>query len=349
MPSTNPYLDLNLNPALFEKAILDLGATEYLFEAKGNCYHMSFVKPDGAPFKMEVFIKDNGSITLKKHPHHVDAFPLIADELIQKCKLSITENLSFSFKPAQPLDLALLRELLTVKGHIAGVEEPVPSGKKIVVKGSQGGRVTITVFDNRRVLFQGRPSVVAQDLSQVLAGLDGTKDAYKQHVQTFDIRFEPTELEGALYTQYPAMEGKLPAEIVGQLVASLTLSRVEMVITDYAYICFPALKALEGLILNYFVSIGLRPGTGGVGQYFEQPTGMPGKWKLTAISKPTHLSEEEAKCLEDCYTLYHNQRHSLFHMSSALVATRTIPSREEALTVLTKTFSSIETFCRKLK
>lgn len=138
----------------------------------------------------------------------------------------------------------------------------------------------------------------------------------------------------------PKNYNKLHETVKSQIITSLNIRKISIALPDYSLFAFPALKGLEAsikLVLQHkksFVSENKK-----VGSHFSQSMS-------NFVVKPEFTKKinchKTCDSLSKAYTLYYNERHSLFHTANDILATRTL-KENEANALIDKVIAEIDT------
>lgn len=167
-----------------------------------------------------------------------------------------------------------------------------------------------------------------------------------QQVEVFRLPITAGEIRSLLAARAPSADLTLAPAVLVQLSSALALSKIDMALSDYAALTFPALRALEGFCFQLLRDeCGLAPSSRHrLGDYFE--ASPPGPVLRTIYAEgmlPLHRL-----ALERCYSLWQRRRHGLFHMDGMIEQTVVIKDRTSAVRLVNEVLSTIDDCCQRL-
>ncbi|MCX7192538.1 MAG: type II toxin-antitoxin system RnlA family toxin [Proteobacteria bacterium] len=225
-------------------------------------------------------------------------------------------------------------------------EKDLPHCKQSRWTGPNQDTLTINVFNNHTVQFQGKHAHLATLIWDYLINVLSLEDTLKKQIETYDINITVSEIKDELAARIPASCGYIAESVRKQLSSSIALCKVNLPLEDFGAIAFPALRGLEGFIKQVLISGGLKPGNkDSIGGYFEQK--VVDMYVLSAVNS-SYVGQPRADILATSYTLYKNQRHGLFHMDATPETSRILGSMHDAQMIVQEVLDNIEKACIKL-
>lgn len=204
-------------------------------------------------------------------------------------------------------------------------------------------KVTIQVFNNIKVMVQGKRSNLFQIVTTGIIENISCGDFIKVLRQAYDIAIDNKQVENDLKNELPAIsQQSLPDNILRLLKqATIDLSNPARSDIEFSKYAFTALKALEGVLKYNLQKCGIAM-TSTAFTMFEKDAGI---YKLQAAHS-ANLSSEEVQKLENCYNHLHNNRHTLFHfgviIGSIDTNTRMLNTKQEADVIIKSTLKVID-------
>lgn len=297
-----------------------------------------------AKLRINVYAKGGGLTTLGySSGFDRPAFEEVAEAIAEACSFKGGQRLEVSIK-LKPENVTELSEFLKENKATLDNEEVGPLETRQRWKGKNGDTLTIKVYGNGTVQFQGRHLHLASLVWDYLTSVLSLDSALAKQLTTYKVPVTVADIKSELENRIPVAYGRLHAEIRKQLGSALAWSKVDIELEDYSNAAFPALRAVEGFLYQELQASGLKPvENGNFGEYFE----VNGSLYTVKPVCAGHLNGIKGTLLAEMYGLYHKQRHGLAHMSVLLVGTRTLATMQEAINVINRVFESIENFYHK--
>ena len=125
------------------------------------------------------------------------------------------------------------------------------------------------------------------------------------------------------------------------------MSQSNLNVEEYSCYAFPALKALEALLLDLLnqKGISVNPPKQNLGSVFVpgQPQHVLSPANQAKVNDATYQ-----KCLEDIYDYFKKQRHTRFHANQVLVLTTLIFNKAEADAIISDVLAIIDDTAKKI-
>lgn len=268
-------------------------------------------------------------------------FETLATMIADQCRWGQGARLELSVKHSAA-DSAGLIEALTNRGAVVVDVVSEKYSTLTRVKGPAGDVLTVKSYTNGTLQLQGKHAQTASWALDFLSGVMPLDEVLEQQRAVYQLPITVDAVKSELQARIPYVHDKLVDEVRIQFSSALALSKVNIAIEDYAFLAFPALKGLEGFCLQLLLDdCHFAPAKRGeLGEYFEQAVG--GQHYLMRATHKSGVAETLQELLQNCYTTWHKQRHSLFHMSGNLETTRILEDREEAVAVVNEVLDIIE-------
>ncbi len=184
----------------------------------------------------------------------------------------------------------------------------------------------ITYYDNMRVLFQGKPCIIYEEIIVFLSSIDNiTNEIKKMNESFYNFKSEEIDLKYYLPKSYNIFPHKLFVILQPSLLEKPTYE-----LQDYSMYIFPALRALEGslkyLLAFYGIEININNKKYGNFVCFDGNTcKLQSKYRKIIENKNKNLVEY----IENMYKYYKNNRHPIFHTNSLLDEIKTVENYGE--------------------
>ncbi len=276
-----------------------------------------------------------------------EVFDAVAEEIVNKCGLAGSHNVSLSIPNVQVEVFNQLDEYLTASG--ATPHSPDEINKLRTLKRWQGPRldkIALAHYTTGTLTVQGINAHMAAMVMDGLRTLMPTADFLPIDLNAFEIPMTVAQAKTQTAARLPAAEGWITESIRKMLSSSIALCQTPQKLEDYCGVTAPALKALEGFIKQVYCTKGAIPSERiSIGGWFEEKCG---RWVLCTV--PTmHVGPALAPILEEGYSMWHGQRHSLFHMAFDPEGSRLIETIEDARIIVDKVVDFIERSCVKIR
>jgi len=345
MASKSPFADLLLNIEAVEKCLVDAGALDVTSNStnpKELKYTFSF---DGEITMLKFFPKKGGLYTVGKAVGLDAHFDKFANEVKDKCCVVSPKRMEFTVRNLDPQQFADLFEFLQSEEVEIQELNQEAHCKIFSAKGKFGDVVRIKQFNNKSIQFQGRFLNTAILINDFFCNVLNYQDLLAQQIGVFKIPVTGAQVKAELLNKIPATHHLVDENIRKQISCSIALCKVDIELEDYSAVSFPALRGLEGFLIQ-LLSRNFRPGEASkIGEYFLKNTDQT-TYSLT----PDHAAvcdQDTAEALGECYTYWRAQRHGTFHMSSVLAATRTL-SAADAIRICDEVCGLIDKSCKRL-
>ena len=194
-------------------------------------------------------------------------------------------------------------------------------------------KLQVTVYNSKKLVIKGLPlSCYSEFIFQFSILLDANGLAYvlsrtdescTQSVEKITI---VNNLEAKLEDSYQ----KLPDILREMLISGASLKTVSFELSDYSCFLYAELRALEGVlkhILGSFPEIDLDEKN--VGEYFNK--NKPQEFTLQSKYLPIVKEQALIDALNQAYSFFNHQRHTLFHVDNLIVTTRILMNLEQVL------------------
>lgn len=183
----------------------------------------------------------------------------------------------------------------------------VQSGIQYIIK-NDDEQFFITQYNNLRILFQGKPYRIYNDIIIFLSSIENSSDTIKKMNEEF-YNFQSKDIDLKLYL--PKSYNIFPDMLFSILQPSL-LEEPTYILQDYSMYVFPALRALEGSIKYLLVSYGIKIDNKSLNCFDGY------KLKNNDKVKIQNNNNKLAEHIEKMYMYYKNKRHPLFHTTPTL-------------------------------
>jgi ribonuclease HI len=355
------FKELNIDRSKLEdevaKYMSSKGALNYNFTSHPKFKRLEY-SIDHAKVMVDFYDLKNGTTTIR---YNIGSNPELGKELA----IHLKENINFDNRKNLYLTIKDFEVYIFELLELFFREKPDGEVEKYSISETQNDEahrsiqikcilyndcITVTFYKTTNILLiQGKPLYTFSQLTYFLSehtDLDGflsivTKVDPKQ---IDEINREETEdiYDKSLSNAKSFLKGNLEKMIM----TSLLIDSMPIKMPDYAYIVYPALRALEGVLKKIFSDNGISVSGRKFSEIFRK--NEFGKFKLTDDME-LQLDNKMWAPLCDCYQFFHSQRHTLFHTQEFAEASRMIEDKDEASKIIQKTLKIIDDTYLRIK
>lgn len=341
------YKSLNLDrkriPELVASALP--GATVQPLAQKGKI-HECVILLDGKQALLHFYFLDDGTTTI--HPKvgkNIDVSEVAAKHVAEYGIIDSRRDFSLALRNRQAVEVELLIDYLKETTGASLIQsEQVLFPKHVIhrMRSDQGDTLVIKFHANGTLQLQGKPLLLYRETVSFLSQYLSLEDVIRSQTAPCKVDIDPTQVADELAAILPTAHPFLHSTIVKILSASITLRKIDVQMEDYSSFVFPVLRGLEGYLKQLFSSRGVDlPKINSFGGLFrDNATGSA--YNLTTDARARIGCADTCAAIQRCYSLFNAQRHGLFHIDDVIVASRIIPSRQEALDLINTVLSEIE-------
>jgi ribonuclease HI len=253
------------------------------------------------------FVKIKGH---SNNPYNEKADQLASNALKGERKMIKGAN-SFSVSNFERKDLDIILQLIEEQNPEAKDERKAILGGE-QIKLSIGDKSTvIKIYNNKRLLVQGKPNVAYQVVFTYISELLGELQIVPLVKQAYRIKVDTDTLESNYCNLCPNISETYNANIKTLIRQAIINLNSYFEAEEYGQYAFPALRAMEGHIKYLFNKHNI-----GVGKSFEQFTGNP---TTGYILKPEFvIPSPDNTNIESCYNFYNKTRNKIFHFGDII-------------------------------
>lgn len=312
--------------------------TKYAFSELvpiNNIQYRCKIIGDNKEVLIDFYFNTNGTTTIQpKVGKNTDLSIKLATEILKRLDYKDSDNFAYSVTPLEQYESDMLIEYLhSLNGVDCIYKSEIKKNNSTIFqfKSSSGDKITITYYANRRLLVQGKPLYLYQEVTCFLSQYFPFSEMIKKQSEYFSVPIEPEEINEELKFRLPTVYSLLDEQLKSILSVSLTLRKIDLELKDYSSFVFPALRALEGYIKILFQQKGIiinnREG-------FDMMKYNGRKFEISDEASTIIGCQKTCKAIKECYNYYHKHRHSLFHAETITSSTRIIETKEEADTLI---------------
>lgn len=318
----------------------------------GNQHRCKFCV-DGTQQILDFYFKNDGSVTLRAVGASSAYSEQLKDEIIANSFKNEHENSACTFSHISDGTYTKLVEYIQSLEKIQLIEDKTiasPAHRHLKFSSSFGDKMVINRYNNGTLVLQGNPAYILSQAMYFMALMPDVseeeitqrqKDIYQ--VSTNSVPQARAELKARIPNAYD----KLDDTILKILSPAISLSQSNLNVEEYSCYAFPALKALEALLLDLLnqKGISVNPPKQNFGSVFVpgQPQHVLSPANQAKVNDATYQ-----KCLEDIYDYFKKQRHTRFHANQVLVLTTLIFDKAEADAIISDVLAIIDDTAKKI-
>lgn len=205
------------------------------------------------------------------------------------------------------------------------------------IQSDYGDKLTITYYKTGKLILQGKPAyLMAMTICHIASFSEVTEKNILTNYEKLlnfaqnKIQIEPFE---NLKKELPNAYNKVDDTVLKILSPALILSKKNLNLSDYSCYTFPALKALECLLVLILNKKSIfydpKKGFGSIFS-FDKANSI----HILATPHTSFFDNNGQKVLCSIYNYYNKHRHTLFHCDSPLMVSRIIPDDKEACNII---------------
>ncbi|MEI3800384.1 MULTISPECIES: RNase LS family HEPN domain-containing protein [unclassified Chitinophaga] len=295
-----------------------------------------------ADAQLNIYYKNDGKTTLYAgNGKNTKGAKKLAEHIIEKCKITEITNKSLRIArmPNDDFD-SLIEELLAIGSEVI-LEREIFNGKQFKLKSPQGDIVILNRFTTTAFQVQGSGAFLKAIILDLLTNYLPYKEVIEQQLAYMEATITPDAVLETLEETSPATFNFIEDKLKAIISPSLVLKSYNIILDDYSSLVFGVLRGLEGVIKQILSDNNIQVRYNALGNCFrEDETG----WHVADAYKGVGLINRNTVSLglERLYTIYHNQRHGLFHIDGDIESTRIIENKQEAEELIAEVLEAIE-------
>lgn len=304
---------------------------------------------DGNSEALDFYFKVDGSVTIKPVGSSTVYSEKLKETIVANSFKNEHENSSCTFANVTEETYSKLIDYLNSLEKLTLIEDKVvdnPVHRHLKYCSSFGDKMVINRYNTGTMLFQGNPAYILTEAMYFMTLMpDVAEDELlRTRKDIYNAEIDPiTKSRENLKRRIPNAYDKLDDTVLKILVPSISLSSSNLVVEEYSCYAFPALKALEAFLLDLLCQKGItvNPPKQNLGSVFvlDAATGLH---VLTNANKALVIDAAYAKCLEDVYNYFKQQRHTRFHANQILILSTLIFNKAEADAIIADVLSIID-------
>ena len=249
------YRDLNINRDLIEPVISEhSGGVEFTKKEIGTAggFVYSF-QTENKTARIHVYYKNDGTSTINNDQCKNRLFSdSIVEKLLEKCQIKEFKFNQLYFKSITDEDFDFLIEYIKSIGAKVETEKTIPTGTQFKLKGKQGEDLSIIRYNNKSIHFQGKPSLLFNNIIDVLVDIFPANEVLDGQLGYYNITTPKEEILSELDTLYPITGANITPILKAIISPSIALRRLSFDLSDFSFMAFPVLRGLEGVMKLVF-------------------------------------------------------------------------------------------------
>lgn len=340
--ATNRYSGIPMDHMKVGAALLQAGVdglTEETLDAgKLLQYRGNF---NLVPFLVKIFVKTNGKCTIGSGSNiDKSTYDSLADAIANFCRYGQKERLELAVPNFEIAHQVPLIEYLKSLG--AKVESDSVQGnyRMLRVKGPHGDILTVKFYTNSTLQLQGSHALLAVWALDFLRTVLPLDQMLEHQRAVYKIPGTIESLKKDLIARVPNVHDALVEEVRIQLSSAFALTKAGAVLEDYTALAFPALKGLEGFCFQLLRDkCNFHPAQKSkLSEYFDNPYAKP----VMRVPHSDGVPSEVQALLVQCYEMWRDQRHRLFHMDGTVETSRILEDRADAVSIVNGVLDAID-------
>ncbi len=333
--------------------ITDTIADEYegvkISSAKNQNQSNLTIEMEGkVPATLILYYNKDGTTTIVTTSGKNKEFSLeVAKVIVKKCTINEIRTNSCYFKSIRKEDFDIILKYLSDE-YQAEILSPtnINYGKQYKIKGVQGDTLNFNYWDKGALQIQGKPLLLFSQSLEILSELLPFKEVIQQQLEYYFYSIKTEIVIEELENRIPVSFSHLDDKIKAILTPAMVLRKTDLELQDYSCYAYPVLRALEGVIKQFFRDQGTIIQREGFGAYIK-PTNTGTGYELTSSARTIISCSKKEMFIIDMYSFYYTNRHGLFH-TDGLISTTRILTKPEAESIINDVLDIIETGYKSL-
>lgn len=309
----------------------------------GKSYKFRFPQNKPPTAILNILETGNGKVTLQygqgKNP---DFSKKVAEKIIEKCSyvelpfnqlvLGTIDHENFEFLKLSIAEYATLES-----------EAEIANGRQFKYRGVQGDIISIIRYNNSTLHIQGRPTLLFTQLIEPLSLIYPKNEFIVNLCGYFHTEVNQVDIEREYSSLNPNAKNLVNDKLQGLIQTSIAISKVHIGgLSDYSYITFPILKALEGIIKDILLNNDVIIGAEGFNCFDRNQ--VTGNYTLKQEITNKINDNNTENIIIKLYHHFKRTRHRIFHYEVLNPQTLT---HVQALSIINETIDVIEECCNQ--
>lgn len=309
----------------------------------------------GVEAMLDFYFKADGSATIRSTGTNMEYADRLKELIIENSFKNEHQNANCKFSNVKAETFQSLIDYLGSLEKLSILEDKTvesPAHRHLKYKSTFGDSLVINMYDSGTLLFQGNPAYILTEAMyfMTLRPEVSEEDVSAQRKVIYKSEsISVSEARQRLKARIPNAYDKLDEITLKILSPSISLSNSRLEAEEYSCYVFPALRALESVLLDLLLKkkILVNPPKQNLGTVFVTDSETK-KHVLTTANKKLVSNEKYEKQLEKMYNYLKKERHVRFHANQVLMLTTLIFNKEEADAILNDVLDIIEETAKEI-
>ncbi|RZK26801.1 MAG: hypothetical protein EOO43_01760 [Flavobacterium sp.] len=339
------FKGLQLNRDKIDSAILEYAADTQIEVKKISDLQANYTisVPGEEPTLISIYYP-KGKVTLTPvKGRNAELAEKIAEHVVNSCIYSAPNARTIYKRDLSDEQFNELQQYVNLAKVSISAPIAIAHGHQYTLTATDGGTVVLNRYTNNAINIQGESIALKLILIEILSDVLPYKEAIAMQLESIDSKVTTDQVLDQLQEAIPTAFVFLDDTLKAITTPSIALKSINIPMEDFAYILYPALRGLEGLVKKMFKDLAIVVGENFGGYISYNPT------TDIAVIEPAHLGKftsGQAKGIEEAYRYYKKNRHGLFHVDGTINTTRMVETKEEALDILGEIFDTFEVSCK---
>lgn len=329
----NPFKSIGIDWDKIDSILTESGVVNLNLEEKNARETHASGTYKGIDFLIKLMPVKGGKTTIGKATGRDNTyFDELANLIKDNC--SYSESKSYEYTIPEFTDKNKEHLFSFLESESVSINQDTKSSNPLciseyVFEGGKGDKVRVKFYKRGSAQFQGRHLKVATLINDFMCSIMNMEEIVEQKNKEFNVEIKKEAINSELHSKLPNSIDYVHEDIKKQISCSIIMKQIDVQMEDYSTYCFAALRALEGFIYQVLGGV-CNPSTArNLGEYFSE--GAP-RYTIRDIHKSI-INGEVSNVLCECYTYWHENRHSLFHMKPGVADTRVI-EKEDSISII---------------
>lgn len=304
--------------------------------------HRYSVFGDGISKALIIFhFNNNGKTTIQvTSGSNTELSKQIAEHVVKKCSVAVASKGNFRIQPLTKESFDLLLEYLQTDCQaILKSQKEISGGIQYSIIGRQGDKLTVSFYQRKGTLMiQGNPLMLHSEVVEFLSEILDLKSLIDAQLNLISTNIKASETLKKLEMHLPNSYEFLTDKTKAFLSPCLAFKQLQLELTDYTSLVFPAFRGLESYIKRLFRDKNIIVPNSGFGTFLRSDSHN----SLNDNTRNRINCDKTCRAINKCYAYYKTHRNPLFHVDGIVENTRMIYNRQEAESMIMAVLGLIE-------
>lgn len=294
---------------------------------------------DSDQASVDFYFKKDGTTTIRNVGNNNDLANRLIELIEETAFQNKHQNASCTFSNVSDKTYSKLIEYMKSLEKSKLVEDREilnPSHTHVKFASTFGDSLVINHYSKGTIVLQGNPAYLFTEALSLMSTSDdiSLEDIVQRKNEVYNANITIDETRAILAQRLPNACCKLDETIIKLLSPSIALSVANIEVEDYSCYVFPALKALESLLLYLLGKKGIMKDTKSSFAKIFNKNIATGRFELCKQHVATVNDTVYQIALQDIYNYFHGIRHVTFHANQVLTMTTIVEDKTEADAIL---------------